>query len=1032
MTYDERPHRNRRYRGQTLVEFALTLPVLLLLIFGIIEFGRAFQAWITLENAAREAARYTTTGQYDTAKYNINELLPCTPEANTEFVQVLDDLQRGNADLLNYRQEPSVNVFVDSEGAITPHTIFATYYDGRNCDPAKGEDFELRKDIIRLASIYDVARRGATGLNLEPSLQDGSLYPLFAQLTDRWEPNSERSQQAGYFDVLVCSTRSNLNPESTYVHSGSSSRFHMVFDIADLPSSSTIPASRQHWNRFTPPYCLLNEYTPDNAIVNYGGLPWIDAGGPGDRITVVVTLNHTLLTPIFDYSYITMQARRSGVNETFRTSRALNAVQGGAQVGGFPDREPGNSLETETATEPPNEPTETETATETETETATETEPVTPAPAFTCDLIEISNISFVYNAVDFTIINRNFKSGTMESLRLQWNVPNSPHMVLTSSALNNVAHWQSSSQSPVKESFVQFPPNASAPLTDRNQWNNASRTITGTHITGTEYATSRYRALFINVNNNPSDPISALNFAGTQIVIQNPDSVPCVLTINADTFPTPTQDVTNEVTEEPTEYRPDCSNNLLTVKFQEFQTLGIIVLRVENNRPEPSPFLGVNLWWFDHLPEPIISGWQSQISSNINQPGQVYLNQIRVGPAGSNPYSGTVTVWQGDANHRSSPTINYPGNQQNGSWVANYNFPPYSVTDVFLDFDGSQAAGSLEQIGMKSWMIGGDLWIDCLLPDGSLYGRDERVHDYTSFQEPPPPPPTTPTDPPPPNPMIRVLRGDSGNNDMFHGGEWSFPNQVRHNNNTATQNFRIVNIGEWGPLIRDGVITVTGATQHITISNNAAWPNVNPGNSTTFTVSCSRKQVGTHTVTVSIRSNATNNNNYQFTVKCTVYDTDPDIQVRYNNASSGGSFTNVANNNNPRINMNEVYVNQTSTMRLRISNIGTSTTQSLQSAGPIRIEGPDASVFSLVNADWSSLTNGANKDLSLRCTSNTAGTYHATVVIPNNIPGKNPYRVNVRCTVNQVPTETQTEPPNTATAMPTADDDDDGGSIGGG
>ena len=52
-------------RGQTLVEFALTLPILLLLLFGVIEFGRIFQAWVTLQNAARAAARYAVTGQWD-------------------------------------------------------------------------------------------------------------------------------------------------------------------------------------------------------------------------------------------------------------------------------------------------------------------------------------------------------------------------------------------------------------------------------------------------------------------------------------------------------------------------------------------------------------------------------------------------------------------------------------------------------------------------------------------------------------------------------------------------------------------------------------------------------------------------------------------------------------------------------------------------------------------------------------------------------------------------------------------------------
>lgn len=44
-------------RGQVLVELALLLPVLLLLILGIIEFGRAFYMKNTLANAVRHAAR---------------------------------------------------------------------------------------------------------------------------------------------------------------------------------------------------------------------------------------------------------------------------------------------------------------------------------------------------------------------------------------------------------------------------------------------------------------------------------------------------------------------------------------------------------------------------------------------------------------------------------------------------------------------------------------------------------------------------------------------------------------------------------------------------------------------------------------------------------------------------------------------------------------------------------------------------------------------------------------------------------------
>src|SRR3954452_13834669 len=63
---------NRRRTGQTLAEFAITLPILLLLLFGIIEFGRIFQAWVTLQNSARAAARYATTGVYNTDKFKLN------------------------------------------------------------------------------------------------------------------------------------------------------------------------------------------------------------------------------------------------------------------------------------------------------------------------------------------------------------------------------------------------------------------------------------------------------------------------------------------------------------------------------------------------------------------------------------------------------------------------------------------------------------------------------------------------------------------------------------------------------------------------------------------------------------------------------------------------------------------------------------------------------------------------------------------------------------------------------------------------
>lgn len=43
--------------GQSLVEFALILPILLISLVGILDFGRGFQNYVALANAVRETAR---------------------------------------------------------------------------------------------------------------------------------------------------------------------------------------------------------------------------------------------------------------------------------------------------------------------------------------------------------------------------------------------------------------------------------------------------------------------------------------------------------------------------------------------------------------------------------------------------------------------------------------------------------------------------------------------------------------------------------------------------------------------------------------------------------------------------------------------------------------------------------------------------------------------------------------------------------------------------------------------------------------
>ena len=52
----------KNQRGQALVEMALVLPVLILLMFGIVEFGRIYSSQLMINSVAREGARAAAVG----------------------------------------------------------------------------------------------------------------------------------------------------------------------------------------------------------------------------------------------------------------------------------------------------------------------------------------------------------------------------------------------------------------------------------------------------------------------------------------------------------------------------------------------------------------------------------------------------------------------------------------------------------------------------------------------------------------------------------------------------------------------------------------------------------------------------------------------------------------------------------------------------------------------------------------------------------------------------------------------------------
>jgi Flp pilus assembly protein TadG len=89
MTDRTTPRVNAEASGQALVEFALVIPIFLLIMFAIIQLGLLFGGQNSLVNAVRETARYAAPyrvidhdGAWDTCEFQVLDKLKAALEAN--------------------------------------------------------------------------------------------------------------------------------------------------------------------------------------------------------------------------------------------------------------------------------------------------------------------------------------------------------------------------------------------------------------------------------------------------------------------------------------------------------------------------------------------------------------------------------------------------------------------------------------------------------------------------------------------------------------------------------------------------------------------------------------------------------------------------------------------------------------------------------------------------------------------------------------------------------------------------------------
>jgi Flp pilus assembly protein TadG len=105
------PHiRLRSQRGQSMAEFAIVAPVLLLVLMGIVQLGVVYNNWVSLTDAARAGARKAAVCRSG-----------CTPDATTATVNAV---KNSAADLT----PANINVTVTSTWAQgADATVTATY-----------------------------------------------------------------------------------------------------------------------------------------------------------------------------------------------------------------------------------------------------------------------------------------------------------------------------------------------------------------------------------------------------------------------------------------------------------------------------------------------------------------------------------------------------------------------------------------------------------------------------------------------------------------------------------------------------------------------------------------------------------------------------------------------------------------------------------------------------------------------------------------------------------------------------------------
>jgi TadE-like protein len=164
-------------RGVALAELALVLPLLLVLLFGMVDFGKAFNEWIDETHLANEGARLAAVG-YPAV------ITGCDGSTVTNPNTCLTQYIRDGADIPELKAGHAGNPYSDAQSAaqvcISYPTNPATGSHGQIGDPVQVTVYVAYKwlhYLVRRVSLPTTPITGKATMRLERSAASGATSP---------------------------------------------------------------------------------------------------------------------------------------------------------------------------------------------------------------------------------------------------------------------------------------------------------------------------------------------------------------------------------------------------------------------------------------------------------------------------------------------------------------------------------------------------------------------------------------------------------------------------------------------------------------------------------------------------------------------------------------------------------------------------------------------------------------------------------------------------------------------------------------